>query len=81
MKNKKGSIAGQKSIFYIIVGILLAILFLLFLVIAISDKIFESKIPTGLEEFIFTQRFLNSFECFAYEDSEFTANKANIIDW
>ena len=81
MRNKKSTIAIEKSIFYgFVISILLSILFLVFVVILGIDVIGYTKTAPGLEEFIFTQRFLNSPECFIYQDEDTALIKPRIID-
>ena len=65
--NKRAAdISARKIIFYIIFGFLVAIVFLFiaFLVPTKSSEI--SQIPAGMENYVLTQRFLNS--CFAMHD-------------
>ncbi len=82
MKNKKSTIAIEKAIFYgFALAILLSIMFIVLVFILGIDMLGYNKIAPGLEEFIFTQRFLNSPECFAYQDKDIGISKIRIIDW
>lgn len=66
--NKKAQIAGRKMIFYIVFAFIAAITFLLIVYMVSSDKSDISVIYPGLEDYLLTQRFLLSQECFAYQD-------------
>lgn len=80
--NKKSTIAIEKSIFYgFVIAILLSILFIVLVFIIGIDVMGYTKIAPGLEEFIFTQRFLNSPQCFIYQDKDTGMFKPRIIDW
>lgn len=78
--NKKSTIAVEKALIYgFVVAILLSVLFIVLVFILGVDVVGYTKITPGLEEFIFTQRFLNSPECFAYQEDGMI--KPRVIDW
>lgn len=80
--NKKSTIAIEKSLFYgFVIAIFLSVWFIILLFIIGADITGYTKIAPGLEEFIFTQRFLNSPQCFIYQDKDTRMFKTRIIDW
>ena len=68
--NKKADtdISARKVIFYILSSFLLVAVFFLILWLNSSNKQKISEIPTGLENYLFVQRFLNSPSCFTSAD-------------
>ena len=68
--NKKADISGRKVIFYIIFGFVLVVAFMFVLWLFYSDKSAIADIPVGLENYLLTQRFINSPSCFAVQDKD-----------
>ncbi|MAG29121.1 hypothetical protein CL632_03190, partial [bacterium] len=66
--NKKASIAGRKVIFYIYAAIAIAISFLFLVWIVPTSKSEIAIIPPNLENYLVSQRFFSSPECFAFQD-------------
>ncbi len=77
--DKKATITADKAPFYVIFGILITGLFILFLVIVNSYSSNSAEIPPGLERYVFIQRFFNSGECFAYNNN--LRAYPGILDW
>lgn len=70
----------SKVVAYMIFGFIFTGFCLLLLFIMSMEVINISYIPEGLEEYIFTQRFLNSKECFTYQDKDTSRIYPGIID-
>lgn len=66
--NKKSSISGRKVLFYAIFSVIAAISAMLILYFVSSNKSAIAEIPFGLEDYLITQRFLNSPLCFTFQD-------------
>jgi len=66
--DKKSLIAGRKVIFYIYAAIAISISFLFIVWIVPTSKSEIAMIPPNLENYLLSQRFLSSPECFTYED-------------
>ena len=72
-RNKKAEsdeISGSKMIFYLIFSFLAAIVFMIIVYLARSNRMEIANIPSGLENYIITQRFLISPLCFAFQDAD-----------
>ncbi|GEM_PF-3161702 len=78
--NKKGDMSARKLIFYILFSFTAPVIFLLILKFVHSDKAQISEIPSGLEEYAISQRFLNSRNCFAFQDIESKRLYSGILD-
>jgi len=68
IKNKKGAYEADTTPFYIIFGIIVSVLFILFVFIVSNYSTDAATPPEGLEEYLQVQRFLRSPDCFTYED-------------
>ena len=68
--NKKSQIVGRKMIFYVIFGFVAVITFFVILSFASSNRSEISIIPFGLENYLSSQRFLNSQLCFVFQDKD-----------
>lgn len=80
--NKKSDIAVEKALIYgFVVAILLSVLFIVLVFILGVDVVGYTKITPGLEEFIFIQRFLNSPQCFVYQEKDTGIFKPRVVDW
>jgi hypothetical protein len=79
--SKKGSIAGRKMIFYMILSFFLAIAGFLVVYITYSNLSDIAKIPEGLEPYILEQRFGAIPACFAYTDPDSGRIVPRTIDW
>lgn len=76
----KKAVAPEKMIFYLGFGVFYTIIFFI-LIILISSFISTSiAIPEDVELFIYSQRFLDSPNCFTYEDSDTGRSFAGVID-
>jgi len=68
--NKKADIIGRKQVFYVVaIFVVIAAFFVVFSFIS-SDKSKISELPSGLENYLIVQRFLNSPICFALQDAD-----------
>ena len=68
--NKKADIIGRKQVFYVVaVFLVVAAFFVVFSFIS-SNKSGISELPSGLENYLMVQRFLNSPLCFAFQDAD-----------
>ena len=65
---KKSSISGRKVLFYAIFSVVAAVTAMLILYFVSSGKSAIAEIPFGLEDYLTTQRFMNSPMCFAFQD-------------
>ena len=72
--------ATSKVIAYIVFGFIFVGFCILLFFILSKETINTAKIPPGLEEYIFIQRFLSSQDCFAYQDKETLRIYPGIID-
>lgn len=70
----------SKVVAYMIFGFIFTGFCLLLLFIMSMEIINISYIPEGLEEYIFTQRFMNNPECFTYQDKDTLRIYPGIID-
>ena len=77
---KKSQIASRKIVFYIIAAVVISIAFLLLVFIIPSQKSNIAIIPSGLENYLLTQRFFNSPSCFAFQDEKTDRAYPWIID-
>jgi len=68
--NKKSQIHGRKMFYYIIFGFVAIVVFFFIIWLTSSEKSEISIIPPGLENYLLTQRFLNSALCFAFQDED-----------
>jgi hypothetical protein len=72
IRNKKAQEAegppGDWWVFVIIFSLVLPILVLLFFSILNTDSTYKTRAPYEIEEYILTQKFFSSDECFAYYD-------------
>ena len=66
MNTKKGVIAAEKMVFYLLYAVIVSAVFIGFIIVVSSEVADKSNIPEGLEDYIFSRRFLDS--CFVYED-------------
>lgn len=66
--SKRSSISGRKVLFYAIFSIIAAISAMLILYLVSSNKSAIAEIPSGLEDYLTAQRFLNSPICFVFQD-------------
>lgn len=80
-KKAQSGIAGRKVIFYILNSVLLAVIFLILTGMLLKMRAVRAEIPEGLENFVFTQRFISSPYCFTYQDHETSRYYRGIIDW
>ena len=88
MENKKiffskrgsGYILGKKPMYFIILLICLTISFLLFNFAIMREIYSTTVIPDNLEMTILVNRFLNSPDCFAYQDKETGRTYSGVID-
>lgn len=80
--SKKGSgfLLGKKPIYFIIVAFFLFIVFILFSYLILSNISSTTTFPENVETTVFINRFLNSPECFAYQDEETGRTYTSIID-
>lgn len=78
--NKKADISARKIIFYAIFGFAAAIVFLLILWLTSSKESELSAIPSGVETYLTSQRFLNSPLCFALQDSQTERTQNWVVD-
>src|SRR3989344_1588865 len=70
----------SKVIAYIIFGFIFVAFCLLLLYIITVEITNVAEIPGGLESYIFIQRFLNSPDCFAYQEKDTLRIYPGIID-
>lgn len=70
---------ADKPPFYIIFGIVINVLFIVFIMVVNYYGSKEAEIPDNVEEIIFMQRFFNSADCFTYNDGVRTY--PGILDW
>jgi len=68
--NKKAATEGRKIVFYIVFGFVATIVFLFIVWLTASDKSGLAEIPIGMENYLISQRFLNSPQCFALKDED-----------
>jgi hypothetical protein len=80
--SKKGSgyEVGKKPAYYIVILLFLTISFMLFGFLIMSQVSSLSTIPYNVETTALVNRFLNSEDCFAYQDSETGRVYPGIID-
>ena len=78
MMDKKGMYAADTAPFYLIFGIVITVLFMLFMWIVSTHAYAKIKIPRGVEEAGVETRFANS--CFGYRDRSGTTHSV-IIDF
>lgn len=78
--NKKSDISARKVIYYVVVGFVLIVAFLLIVWLASSGKSKISEIPAGLENYLITQRFLSSQHCFVFQDKDTNRVYPRVID-
>jgi len=79
-KRGEGDISARKIIFYIIFGFFLTLTILTIVFIVPKKNAEIAQIPIGLENYLLTQRFLNSPICFAYQDEVTGHIKQKVID-
>jgi len=77
---KKGNVA-EKSIFYLIFGVVLTLIFFALVHIIGSYLTVSQSTPHELQNTIFVQRFINSPECFVFVDNEIGRSYPGILDW
>ena len=77
--DKKGTYAADTAPFYVVFGIVINVLFIVFMVLVYSYASKSAEIPQGLERYIFIQRFFNSEECFTYSNN--ARAYPGILDW
>lgn len=70
MRDKKAQISGRKMLFYAIFAFMAAITFLFTIHYVGSQRSEIAKPPFGVPDYLVSYRFLNSPDCFAYEDQE-----------
>lgn len=68
LSNKKSDISARKIIFYAVFGFVAIVVFFLIVWLTGSKSLEISKIPPGIENYLTSQRFLNSPSCFAFQD-------------
>lgn len=78
--NKRGDVA-EKAVFYIISGALLTVIFFVLVYFISSYISISQQTPEGLEEKIFSERFVNSPYCFVFQDSDTARSYPGLIDW
>ncbi len=80
--SKKGSgfLLGKKPIYFIIVAFFLFIVFILFSYLVLSNISSTTTFPENIETTVLINRFLNSPECFAYQDEETGRTYTGITD-
>jgi len=80
--SKKGSgfLLGKKPIYFIIVAFFLFIVFILFSYLILGNISSTITFPENIETTVLINRFLNSPECFAYQDEETGRIYTGIID-
>ncbi len=77
---RKSDISARKIIFYGVAALVLVVAFFLIVWLVSSGKSNISKIPEGLENYLITQRFLNSPSCFIFQDKDTGRAYPGIID-
>ena len=68
--SKKAEDSGRKMLFYVIFSFLAAIVFMAIVYISSSNGAEIASIPSGVENYFITQRFVASPLCFALQDAE-----------
>ena len=78
--NKRADESGSKAIFYIIFGVVAAILFLIASWMIPNYKSYIGIIPTGLENYLLSERFFDSHYCFAFQEEDTNRVHLDTID-
>ena len=78
--NKAADISARKMVFYIIFGFLAAATFLIIVFLLPSKGSEIGTIPQGLEDYLAFNRFTDSPDCFAFQDSDTKITQQGIID-
>jgi|SRR3989338_3732083 len=66
----ESSIAGRKLIYYLIAIPVIVAGFFIVVWLVSSNKSNLSEIPSGVEDYLMSQRFLNSPDCFAFSEND-----------
>ncbi|MBW2993442.1 hypothetical protein KY317_02615 [Candidatus Woesearchaeota archaeon] len=80
MDKKAQSILGEKMLFFVIMGIVFAVMAIALVYFIGSFNSNLLKISPKINDAIFTYRFLNNPECFAYQDGLTGRTDIGLID-
>jgi hypothetical protein len=81
MNTHKKAQSAEKVIYYGLFAIILTGIFFLFYHLVFSNANLKLAVPKRVESSIFTERFMNSPDCFTYQDSDSGIFYDSIIDW
>lgn len=80
--NKKGQFeAARKTIYWLLIVVVITIVIFAFIMILGKYKAKLVYLSPKLKAKILTQRFINTVDCFAYQDTETKRVYPGIIDW
>lgn len=80
MLNKKGQFEFRKSIYWTIIGIVITMVVFMFAFTISSYKSNLTKVPVEIRSELITLRFVNSPDCFAYQDKNTGRVFPGVID-